>query len=145
MRALPQYVPMSDTDKTHTLIHDFLFRTTWPTTAAAVFKFFDQEGRQLGLDMNISKMELHTMHGASPVTVITKSKASLSTYFSNGTPHPHYKYLGVFFFTDPKPLLLYESLNNEKISPSTVYLTFTCPYLPKWPVPTSLGLTTCLR
>ena len=107
---------MSDTDTKHTFIDDFLFRTTSPATAAAVFNFFDQEGRQLGLDMNISKTELHAMHGASPVTGFTKSKASLSTHSSNGTPHTHYKNLGVFFFTESNPLLLYDLLSNEIIS-----------------------------
>ena len=56
------------------------------------------------------------MHGASPVTICTPSKASLSTHSPNGTPHTYYKYLGVFLFTDPNPLLLYELLNNERIS-----------------------------
>ena len=114
--ALPQHVPMLHFDTTHTFIDYFLLRTTSPTTAAAIFNFFDQERRQLGLDMNISNMELQAMHGASPVTVCTPSKAKLSTHSPNGTPHTCYKCLGVFFFTDPNPLLLYELLNNEIIS-----------------------------
>ena len=104
---------MLPSDTTHTFIDDFLFRTTSPTTAAALFTFFDQEGRQVGLDMNISKAELHAMQGTSPVTICTPSKASLSTHCPNGTPHTYYKYLGVFLFTDPNPVLLYELLNNE--------------------------------
>ena len=91
--ALPQHVSILHSDTTHTFIDDFLFRTTSPTTAAAVFNFFDQEGRQLRLDMNISKTELHAVHGASPVTICTPSKASLSTHSPNGTPHTYYKYI----------------------------------------------------
>ena len=105
--ALPQHVRMLDTDTTHTFIDDYVLRTTSPTTAAAVFNFFDQEGRQLGLDMNISKTELHAMHGTSPVSVCTRSKASLSTHSPNGTPHTYY---------NRNPLLLYELLNDEIIS-----------------------------
>ena len=43
--ALPQHVPMLQSDTIHTFIDNFLLRTTSPTTAAAVFNFFDQEGR----------------------------------------------------------------------------------------------------
>ena len=77
--------------------------------------------------MNISKTELHAMHGASRATVFTKSKASVSTRSPNGTPHTHYKYLGEFSFTDSNPLLLYELLSNEIIllfnSLSHIYLS----------------------
>ena len=114
--ALFQHVARSHSDTTHTFIDGFLFRTTSPTTAAAVFNFSDQEERQLGLDMNISKTELHAMHGASPVTICTPSKASLSTHSPNSTPHTYEKYLDVFLFIDPNPLLLYELLNKEIIS-----------------------------
>ena len=81
-----------------------------------MFQFFDQGGRKLGLDMNTSKTEPHSLHGAAPVTIKSASGATLSTHTPQRTPHTHYKYLGVFFFTEPNPVLLYELLQNEIIS-----------------------------
>ena len=109
-------MPLTSHDSIHTFIDDFPSRTPSPTTAQAVFQFFDQERRKLGLDMNTLKTKLHSLQGAAPVTIKSASGATLSTHTPQGTPHSHYKYLGMFFFTEPNAILLYELLQNEIIS-----------------------------
>ena len=93
--ALPQHVSMSHSDTTHTFIDDFLFRTTSPTTAAAVFNFFDQEGRQLGLDMPCTALHQlqfvrlpkhHSPH--IPPTALLTHITNIWAYFSSLTPTP---------------------------------------------------------
>ena len=63
--------------------------------------------------MKTSKTELHALHSAPSISIKTDSGAQLSTHSLQGTLHADYKYLGVYLFTSPNPLLWCALLGSE--------------------------------
>ena len=65
-----------------------------------IWNFFDTVAREWGLDLNLSKTEIHAMGTAPPRTFTSPSGTPLlTTNQKTGQPHHCYKYLGVYIFT----------------------------------------------
>ena len=96
----------------------------WAVLIEEILSVYDPKGRAWGLDINLSKTELHSM-GKTPQTTITApSGRKLSTIDPKTlAPRKVYKYLGVHLFTDPDPTLTYELAKSE----ITSFFTFLHP------------------
>ena len=99
-----------------------------PDSRAVKFKemlsFYDSKGRAWGLDINLSKTELHSMGKAPQTTITAPSGKRLSTIDPKTlAPRKVYKYLGVYLFTDRDPTLTYELAKSE----ITSFFTFLHP------------------
>ena len=62
-----------------------------------VHEAFDGSARELGLDMNLGKTELHVLRGSGHTVIKSCHGGVLSTRIEDGSPHEVYKYLGVYF------------------------------------------------
>ena len=92
----------------HAFVDDILLRTRSPHDVKIVFEAFDGVARQLGLDMNVDKTELHLVRGAGQVTFRSQHGGCISTHTATGEPHAFYKYLGVYFYTSNHMSQIYE-------------------------------------
>ena len=98
----------------------------WMTccTAPKILSFYDSKGRAWGLDISLSKTELHSMGKAPQTTITAPSGKRLSTINPKTlAPRKVYKYLGVYLFTDPDPILTFELAKSE----ITSFFTFLHP------------------
>ena len=83
----------------HAFIDDILFRARSVQDIKKVYEAFDGPARELGLDMNITKTELHAVKGTGHTEIHSRHGGVLSTRKADGSPHQVYKYLGVYFYT----------------------------------------------
>ena len=100
--ALPSHVtaPSSPHESGHAFVDDLLYRSEDGDRIQQILNFFDTVAREWGLDLNLSKTEIHAMGTASPETFASPSGTPLSTTNQKtGQPHNCYKYLGVYIFT----------------------------------------------
>ena len=100
--ALPSHVtaPPSPHESGHAFVDDLLYRSENGDRIQQVLNFFDTVAREWGLDLNLSKTEIHAMGTAPPRTFTSPSGTPLSTTNQKtGQPHNCYKYLGVYIFT----------------------------------------------
>ena len=95
-----------------------------------VFNFFDTTARAFGMDMNVSKAQLHALFCAPQTTIESSAGSQLSTIDPDtGHPYKFYKYLGVYFFTSEDPNELYSLLANnvraffDRLSPLNLTMT----------------------
>ena len=100
--ALPSHVtgPPSQNESGHAFVDDLLYRSEDGDRIQGILIFFDTVAREWGLDLNLSKTEIHGMGTAPPRTFTSPSGSPLSTTNQKtGQPHNCYKYLGVYIFT----------------------------------------------
>ena len=100
--ALPSHVtvPPSPYESGHAFVDDLLYRSEDGDRIQQILNFFDTVAREWGLDLNLSKTEIHAMGTAPPRTFTSPSGPPLSTTNQKtGQPHNCYKYLGVYIFT----------------------------------------------
>ena len=100
--ALPSHVkaPPSPHESGHAFVDDLLYRSEDADRIQQILNFFDTVAREWGLDLNLSKTEIHAMGTAPPRTFTSPSGTPLSTTNQKtGQPHNCYKYLGVYIFT----------------------------------------------
>ena len=100
--ALPSHVtaPPSPHESGHAFVDNLLYRSENGDRIQQILNFFDTVPRQWGLDLNLSKTEIHAMGTAPPRTFTSPSGTPLSTTNQKtGQPHNCYKYLGVYIFT----------------------------------------------
>ena len=100
--ALPSHVtaPPSPHESDHAFVDDLLYRSEDGDRIQQILNFFDTVAREWGLDLNLSKTEIHAMGTAPPRTFTSPSGTPLSTTnLKTGQPHSCYKYLEVYIFT----------------------------------------------
>ena len=84
----------------HAFVDDLLYRSEDGDRIQQILNFFNTVAREWGLDLNLSKTEIHAMGTAPPRTFTSPSGTPLSTTNQKtGQPHNCYKYLGVYIFT----------------------------------------------
>ena len=92
--------PPSPQDSGHAFVDDLLYRSEDGDRIQQILNFFDTVAREWGLDLNVSKTEIHAMGTAPPRTFTSPSGTPLSTTNQKtGQPHNCYKYLEVYIFT----------------------------------------------
>ena len=97
----------------HAFVDDILFWARSIEDIKTVFEAFDGPARELGLDMNVGKTELHAMRGSAQTEIHSCHGASIATWDSTGSPHKVYKYLGVDFFTSDQGQKILEFIKSE--------------------------------
>ena len=97
----------------HAFIDDILFRARSLADIQVVFEAFDGPARQLGLDMNVEKTELHMLRGSQHAVVQSVHGGRVSTRDTAGRPHSVYKYLGVYFDTTDHATRVWEFVRAE--------------------------------
>ena len=113
LHTLPKVCAFTESDTIHSYIDDILIQSNSPHIIQKVYTFFHTTARQLGLDMNTDKTELHAMNNIPHIELRIDRTTTLSTKDTNGKPHTHYKYLGIHLFTEDSPRLLHTLLINE--------------------------------
>ena len=134
----------------HAYIDDILIRSDDVVYIQNSLNYFDGPARDWGLDMNVSKTEVHANGTAPQKEFLTPRGSELLTYNKKtGRPHTCYKYLGVYPFTchqarglfhmlkadiqsyfarlSPLPLTLSEKvrLTNSQLVPALAYRLIT--------------------
>ena len=97
----------------HAFIDDILFRARSVEDIKTVYEAFDGPARMLGLDMNLSKTELHAVRGVGHTIVRSCHGGTISTRDQNSNPHQVYKYLGVYFYTFDHSTQVYDCMRAE--------------------------------
>ena len=69
-----------------------------------------------GIQINVSKSELHAYSNAPHFTYVSPNGETLSTLNSLNEPRNHYKYPGVPFFANPSPQQLQDLLLIAEIN-----------------------------
>ena len=114
--AIPHHLqtPTTQHKSSHTFVDGLLYRSQSPKRIEEILSFFDTKGRAWGLDINLSKTELHSMGSVPQTTVTAPTGKQLSTIdAAKRAPRRIYKYLGVHLFTDTDPALTYELAKSE--------------------------------
>ena len=62
LHSLPKVCAFTESDTIHSYIDDILIRSNSPHIIQKVYTFFHTTARQLGLDMNTDKTEVHAMN-----------------------------------------------------------------------------------
>ena len=83
----------------HAFADDILFGAQFKEDIQTVFEAFDGPAREWGLDMNVSKTELHLMRGITHIDISSPHGVRISTRDRQGSPRSVYNYLGVYFYT----------------------------------------------
>ena len=100
--ALPSHVtaPPSPHESGHAFVDDLLYRSEDGDRIQQILHFSDTVAREWGLDLNLSRTEIHVMGTAPPRTFTSPSGTPQSTSKKKtGQLHNCYKYLGVYIFT----------------------------------------------
>ena len=98
----------------HAYIDDILIRSEDVIYIQNSLNYFDGSARDWGLDMNVSKTEVHANGTAPQKEFLTPRGSEFLTYNKNtGCPHTCYKYLGVYFFTCHQAKGLFHMLKAE--------------------------------
>ena len=134
----------------HAYIDDILIKSEDVVYIQNSLNYFDGPARTWGLDMNVSKTEVHA-NGTAPQNEFLTPRGSEFLTYNNKTRRPHtcYKYLGVYLFThhqakglfqlrkaeiqsyfarlSPLPLTLSEKvhLTNSQLVPALAYHLIT--------------------
>ena len=127
--AVPHHLstPITQYESSHAFVDDLLYCSESSQRIEEILSFYDSKGRAWGLNINLSKTELHSM-GEAPETTITAPSGRRLTTIDQKTlaPRKGYKYLGVYLFTEPNPILTYELAKSE----ITSFFTFLHPLRP---------------
>ena len=104
--AVPHHlsIPITRHESSHAFVDDLLYRSESSQRMEEILSFYDSKGRAWGLDINLSKTELHSMGKAPQTTTTAPSGKRLSTIDPKTlAPRKVYKYLGVSLFQTPTP------------------------------------------
>ena len=79
--AVPHHLstPITQHESSHAFVDDQLYRSESSLRIAEILSFYDSKGRAWGLDVNLSKTELHSMGKAPQTTITAPFGKSLST------------------------------------------------------------------
>ena len=95
-------------------LDDILIRSEDVIYVQNSLNYFDGPARDWGLDMNVSKTEVHANGTAPQKEFLTPRGSEFHTYNKKtGRPHTCYKYLGVYFFTCHQAKGLFHMLKAE--------------------------------
>ena len=98
----------------HAYIDDILIRSEDVIYVQNSLNYFDGPARDWGLDMNVSKTEVHANGTAPQKEFLTPRGSEFHTYNKKtGRPHTCYKYLGVYLFTCHQAKGLFHMLKAE--------------------------------
>ena len=98
----------------HAYIDDILIRSEDVNYVQNSLNYFDGPARDWGLDMNVSKTEVHANGTAPQKEFLTPRGSEFHTYNKKtGRPHTCYKYLGVYLFTCHQAKGLFHMLKAE--------------------------------
>ena len=98
----------------HAHIDDILIRSEDVIYVQNSLNYFDGPARDCGLDMNVSKTEVHANGTAPQKEFLTPRGSEFHTYNKKtGRPHTCYKYLGVYLFTCHQAKGLFHMLKAE--------------------------------
>ena len=98
----------------HAYIHDILIRSEDVIYIQNSLNYLDGPARDWGLDMNVSKTEVHANGTAPQKELLTPRRSGLLTYNKKtGRPHTCNKYLGVYLFTCHQAKGLFHMLKAE--------------------------------
>ena len=114
--AVPHHLSTCITqhESSHAFVDDLLYCSESSLRIEEILSFYDSKGQESGLDINLSKTELHSMGQAPQTTSTAPSGKRLSTINPNTlAPRKVYQYLGVYLFTDPDTILTYELAKSE--------------------------------
>ena len=98
----------------HAYIDDILIRSGDVVHIQNSLNYFDGPAREWGLNMNVSKTEVHANGTAPQKEFLTPRGSVFLTYNKKtGRPHTCYKYLGVYLFTCHQAAGLFDMLKAE--------------------------------
>ena len=98
----------------HAYIDDILIRSEDVNYVQTSLNYFDGPARDWGLDMNVSKTEVHANGTAPQKGFLTPRGSEFHTYNKKtGRPHTCYKYPGVYLFTCHQAKGLFHMLKAE--------------------------------
>ena len=98
----------------HPYIDDILIRSEDVIYIQNSLNYFDGPARDWGLDMNVSKTEVHANGTAPQKEFLTPRGSEFLTHDTKaGRPHTWYKYLGVYLFTCHQAKGLFRMLKAE--------------------------------
>ena len=98
----------------HAYIPDILIRSEDIVYIQNSLNYFDGPARDWGLDMNVSKTEVHANGTAPQKKFLTPRGSEFHPYNRKmGRPHTCYKYLGVYLFTCHQGRGLFHMLKAE--------------------------------
>ena len=98
----------------HAYIDDILIRSEDVVHIQNSLNYFDRPARDVGLDMNVSKPEVHANGTAPQKEFLTPSSSEFLTYNKKtGRPHTCHKYLGVYLLTCHQARGLFHMLKAE--------------------------------
>ena len=109
--AFPHHLSTSITqhESSHAFVDDLLYHSESSQPVEEILSFYESKGCAWGLDITLSKTELHSMGKAPQTTITAPSGKRLSTIDPKTlAPRKVYKYFGIYLFTDPDPILTYE-------------------------------------
>ena len=71
--AIPHHLqtPPTQHESSHAFVDDLLYRSQSPKHIEEILSFFDRKGRAWGLDINLIKIELHSM-GSAPQKLLSQ-------------------------------------------------------------------------
>ena len=84
----------------HAFVDDILVRARSIQDIKTVYEPFDGPARELGLDMNLGKTELHVLRGSGHTVVWSCYGGVQPTRKEDRSHNEVYKYLGVYFYTN---------------------------------------------
>ena len=97
----------------HAFVDDILFRARSIDDVQTVFEAFDGPARELGLDMNTSKTELHARRRMAQTEIRSRHGSTTATWDAAHNPRTVYKYLGVYFYTEDQGQKVLEFVKSE--------------------------------
>ena len=98
----------------HTYIDDIFIKSEDVVYIQNSLNYFDGPARAWGLDMNVSKTEVHASRTAPQKEFLTPGGSEFLTYNKKTRrPHTCYKYLGVYLFTHHQDKGLFHMLKAE--------------------------------
>ena len=80
--AVPHHLstPITQHESSHAFVDDLLYRSESSQRIEEILSFYDSKGRAWGLDINLSKTELHSMGKAPQTTITAPSGKRLSSF-----------------------------------------------------------------
>ena len=109
LRILERAIIGDPTASLHAFADEMAVHSTRLDTLQAAFRVMVTKATPFGLVINVNKSEMYAWGDAPQATIFVQHQNklfTLSTLTKGGEPRTHYKYLGVFFFTNYSPKIL---------------------------------------
>ena len=97
----------------HAFIDDILFQARSLEDIKTVYEAFDGPAGLLGLDMNLSKTELHAVRGLGHTVVHSCHGGTISTKDQNSNRSQVYTYFGVYYYSPDHSIWVYDCMRAE--------------------------------